>query len=223
MKTKCKCTVLCLVVLLLFSLVGCSGQNDDGYSYIAPPCEKLEWGMIKEEVLSALELAPEDVGSGTSWQLTYEQLGMKGKVAGLSLSDKVTPVTLGFGTFGDGVERLSFMVVQVHAENGEELYNALTKSYGTPVLYGPEEAKNYRWVSEDPEKGGGDFASLEPQVINTLTDLSEGEQKAFVLLPVLKIVLNAKTYYESESPVEVPLFFDGKRPLTVLYGMENSK
>lgn len=221
MKTKCKIMSLCMAVLLLFSLAGCTQQAEsNSYKHIAPPCEKLEWGMTQEDVLEALELSPEDAGSTNSWQLTYEQLGMKGKIAGLSLSEKVPVVVLGFSTFGDGEVRLSHMLVQVHAENGTELYDALTKAYGTPVLYGPEEGYNYRWVSEDPEKDGEElFASLEPVLINMLTDLSGGEQKAFVLQPVLKIVLNAKTYFEAESPMEVPLFFDGKRPLQVEYGL----
>ena len=168
MKTKCKRTALCLVVLLLFSLAGCSAK-EDSYSFIECPVPGLEWNMTKEEVWAEMHI-PEELPAESAQRIeaefndATEQIrvapemfawedmtvaGLKLAMLGTGVSDDVT---LHFFTAEDGTQYLHTVSLVLVAADDAAAVKALSDAYGEPTGLVPDRTDLLYWVSVDPAK-----------------------------------------------------------------------
>ncbi|MBR4887689.1 MAG: hypothetical protein IKU17_00935 [Clostridia bacterium] len=148
MKTKCKFTAQCLVVLLLFSLVGCNAK-EDSYSFIECPLPGLEWNMTREEVwevLSASTTCTEEEFNLAKKMMEEDQISTMVPLSMLDWEDEQL-LGLDFGYYEDGRKEwivLTFypgddgrqylcqVIITLRAKDEAELRNAITAVYGEP-------------------------------------------------------------------------------------------
>ena len=217
---KCM-TWIALCICALFLLTACTGNS---YSTIQPPNEKLSWGMTQAEVLEALGLSEDDVqkmnDTGTAWNLTPQQSGIS-TVADMHVTVE-HGVRLYFGTYGDE-DRLNYIELAVHASNGKDLEQNLTKTYGSPVSW---ETAQY-WVSVDPNKTGSDadFGKLNEFELGTALQISSGQKKLYAVRPIIALggtteepLIGYEKTVSQDSPADFILQFNAKTYLLAQYG-----
>ena len=172
------------VALLLVLLAAC--QKSKSETMLQPPVEGLTWGMTQEETLAALGLEMDEIhvtsDAGNVWWLTPEQAGAD-TLAGLALYGNEPHVEVAFKAYA-GVERLYNVAVNVQAENGPALKEALTAAYGEPY------AGDWTlWSGTDLTKNAtkDDMEKLDEYDLGTALQITGGEQKLFPLRPFVTV------------------------------------